>query len=343
MFGPRGAALADENGPLFVADTGHHRLLVWKQRPAADHTPADFCIGQPSFTHEGRNAKGTPDAATFNVPTGVAVTNDLLAVADAWNHRVLIWHGLPENPRPADVVLGQDNFQSTEANRGGEPGANTLNWCYGASIMGSALIVCDTGNRRVLIWHEIPKSNGIPADIVLGQTRMDCRDENGGTGIDANGMCWPHSACLAERFFLVADSGNNRLMVWNEIPERNGMPCDFILGQKDVFSSEHNRASYLPGADALNMPYGCTALGERLAIADTANSRLLGYKVQDLAMGAPASSLTGQADFQLKGDNRWKQPVRDSLCWPYGITASGGVAVISDSGNNRVLIWSAAP
>lgn len=342
MFGPRGAALASEDGPLFAADTGHHRLLVWRQRPLKDHTPADFCIGQPSFTHEGRNAKGTPNAATFNVPTGVAATKDILAVADAWNHRILIWHGLPESPRAADVVLGQDNFYSTEANRGGEPGANTLNWCYGTSIIGSALVVCDTGNRRVLIWHEIPTSNGTPADIVLGQNRMNCRDENGGLGIDASGMRWPHSAAVLGKCFIVADSGNNRLMAWNEIPTHSGTPCDFILGQKDVFSSEHNRAIYLPGADAVNMPYGCAALGDQLAIADTANSRLVGYKTTDLVMGAPASSLTGQDDFQLKGDNRWKQPVRDSLCWPYGITATGTLAVVSDSGNNRVLLWGAA-
>ena len=110
MFGPRGADLATGDGPLFVADTGHHRLLVWRRLPRADHVPADFCIGQPDFGHEGRNAKDAPNAASFNVPTGVAATRDILAVADAWNHRVLIWHDLPERSRAADVVLGQSDF-----------------------------------------------------------------------------------------------------------------------------------------------------------------------------------------------------------------------------------------
>ena len=55
----------------------------------------------------------------MNVPTGVAATADALAVADAWNHRVLIWRGLPErsNP-PADIVLGQADFCGGLANRG---------------------------------------------------------------------------------------------------------------------------------------------------------------------------------------------------------------------------------
>lgn len=82
LFGPRGAALAGAEGPLFVADTGHHRLLIWHTLPTHDYAPADALIGQPDFGREGRNAKGEPSAATFNVPTGVAATATILAVAD---------------------------------------------------------------------------------------------------------------------------------------------------------------------------------------------------------------------------------------------------------------------
>src|SRR6188768_1831147 len=46
LFGPRGACLAGPGGPLFVCDTGHHRLLVWKTAPNEDHAPADLVIGQ---------------------------------------------------------------------------------------------------------------------------------------------------------------------------------------------------------------------------------------------------------------------------------------------------------
>ena len=56
LFGPRGACLAGASGPLFVCDTGHHRLLIWSRTPCSDHVPADLVIGQPDFTREGRNA-----------------------------------------------------------------------------------------------------------------------------------------------------------------------------------------------------------------------------------------------------------------------------------------------
>jgi len=345
LFGPRGAASASSNGPLCVCDTGHHRLLVWNEAPSHDGAPADLVIGQPNFHSEGRNACGACGPATLNVPTGIAVTGDVLAVADAWNHRVLIWHRLPtRSNQPADVVLGQADFTGGLPNRGTRnAGAATLNWCYGVAILGDALIVADTGNRRVLVWHRIPQRNGTPADLVLGQSDFTTRDENAGRATDAATMRWPHGIALAGNHLCVADAGNNRVMVWDGMPADNGAPCTFVLGQQDATSVDHNQAAYYPTPAALNMPYGLAVLGSRLVAADTANSRLVAYDLDRLAMNAPAARLAAQPSFADKGDNRWSSAARDSLCWPYGVSASGTTLVIADSGNNRVLLWEAAP
>jgi hypothetical protein len=344
MFGPRGACLAARDGPLFVCDTGHHRLLIWHRAPAADRTPADCLIGQPDFSREGRNAKTEIGAATLNVPTGVAAADGVLAVADAWNHRVLLWFGYPAtNNRPADVVLGQSDFGSGIANRGASnPGADTLHWCYGVTIAEGRLLVADTGNRRVLVWHRIPTSNGAPADLVMGQRDFSTRDENAGLEAGALGMRWPHGIVVAGETVLVADAGNNRVMAWWKFPASNGAPCDFVFGQPDMASVDHNRAAYYPTEDGMSMPYGLTVYGNRLVVADTANSRLLGFDPAGLAMGAAASWLTGQHAFTDKGDNRWEPPVRDSLCWPYGVAGCDETLVVVDSGNSRVLLWDAA-
>jgi NHL repeat len=345
LFGPRGAAMSAEEGPLFVCDTGHHRLLIWSRTPANDGEAADMLIGQPDFFSEGRNAKSDPGPATLNVPTGVAAGGGVLAVADAWNHRVLIWHRLPtRSNQPADVVLGQPDFESNQANRGGAlAAADTLNWCYGVTIADDALWVADTGNRRVLKWNRIPSSNGEPADLVLGEADFATRDGNAGRSAADVGMSWPHAITVVENRLLVADAGNNRLMVWNGLPTMNGAPCAFVLGQKDFSSVDHNRGTYYPTAAALNMPYGIARLGDQIAVADTANSRIVGYALHDLRPSAEAERLTGQPTFRDKGDNRWLGPQRDSLCWPYGMTACGSTLVVSDSGNNRVLLWDAAP
>jgi hypothetical protein len=344
LFGPRGVCFCGPGGPLAICDTGHHRLLIWNEIPRTDHAPADFIIGQSDFSREGRNGKGAIGPATLNVPTGLCFGDGVFAVADPWNHRVLLWRGVPQvSNSPADAVLGQEDFHGGLANRGGAVGPDTLNWCYGVTIDNGRLIVADTGNRRVLIWNEIPRENGAAADLVLGQSDFVTRDENAGLGGGPLGMRWPHAVACVGGALFIADAGDNRVMVWREWPREHGAGCDFVLGQNDIASLDHNRSAYYPNAGAMNMPYGLCVAGERLIVADTANSRLLGFDLDGLGQGVGAARLAGQRDFERKGDNRWGDPARDSLCWPYGVAASDGWAAVADSGNNRVLLWEFAP
>lgn len=341
LFGPRGVCLHPD-GSLWVSDTGHHRILGWTSVPTQDDTPADILLGQPEFGREGRNAKGPVTAATLNVPTGMVAFHGGLAVADPWNHRVLIWRQTPTGPdHLADIILGQSATDGSLANRGADaPRADTLHWPYGISAVDGRLVVCDSGNRRVLIWDD-PQTTGQAADLVLGQDSFTCRDENAGGSVSARSMRWPHMAIGWRGGFAVADAGNNRVMIWNAMPDRIGQPADAMLGQANMTDCDFNMAAYYPSSQAVNMPYALAVLGDRLVVADTANSRLLGF--QDTSMSAHADRLMGQDDFAGKGDNRWGLAARDSVCWPYGLSTLGSVLAVADSGNNRVLIWDAAP
>lgn len=335
LFGPRGACLAARGGPLLVCDTGHHRLLVWSRCPERDAAPADLVIGQPDLSREGRNANGAVGAATLNVPTGIAVENGVLAVADAWNHRVLLWHGLPARAnQPADVVLGQADFSAAAPNRGGAPGADTLNWCFGVHLHEGRLYVTDAGNRRVLVWDRIPTRHGAPADLALGQPDFAARDDNAGGRDDAVGMRWPHAVSVADGRLLVADAGKSRIMVWDAIPGRAGAPCDRVLGQADMRGADANHGAAAPCRGSLSQPYGMALLGDNVVTADTANSRLVGWTREALRAGA----LAGQPSF----DRRDERSGRDGLSWPFGVSACGDTLVVADTGNNRVLLWGAA-
>ncbi len=345
LFGPRGALLVRENGPLWVSDTGHHRLVGWRNRPILDGQPADWVIGQPDFDHEGQNAKGMPGRTTVNLPTGLCTCGEGMAVADAWNHRVLIWKQVPEDSNvPADVVLGQADFTQNEPNRGSQQtAADRMHWPYGVMYHQGRLFVADTGNRRVLVWNQLPESNGQPADFVLGQPDMRSRNENDGGPPSASSMRWPHAIAFWGNHLVVSDAGNNRIMIWEEMPTENDTPCSVVLGQQTFGLVELNQGEYLPTAKTLNMPYGIAATDKWLVVADTANSRLLGWQKPTSILslqGVAADALTGQRNFYSKGENRsYGLAARDSLCWPYGIQICGDTAVIADSGNNRVLIW----
>lgn len=340
MFGPRGVCL-HPNGSLWVADTGHHRILGWNTVPTEDDAPADVLLGQPEFGREGRNAKGPVRANTLNVPTGITAFREGLAVADPWNHRILIWNELPTGPdHDADIILGQPDASGFLANVGlSHAKADTMHWPYGISSHGDRLIVCDTGNRRVLIWDD-PIVTGQKADLVLGQRDFTCRDENGGGAVSDYSMRWPHMAIGVRDGLAVADAGNNRVMIWDEFPTKNGAAPDAMLGQADMAACDHNMASYYPTSRAMNMPYALATHGSRLIVADTANSRILGF--DDLSMAAHADRLTAQPDFAAKGDNKWGIAERDTICWPYGMSSLGNTVAIADSGNNRVLIWDVA-
>jgi hypothetical protein len=340
MFAPRAACVAHD-GSLWVADTGHHRLLGWPALPAEDNEPASVLVGQRSFGDEGRNGRSAPGAATLNVPTGVSACGKGLALADAWNHRVMIWLEVPRrHNQPADIVLGQSDFYSVESNGGREaPAADTLFWPFGVAWDGVRLWVADTGNRRVLVWDGMPTRSGQKADLVLGQRDFSCRDENAGGAPNAATMRWPHGVAFFGTRVSIADAGNNRVMVWLQPPSRNGQGCDLVLGQPRPDRVDHNQGDYWPGSATLNMPYALTTVAGWLVVADTANSRLVAWRGADVSDGAPATRIAGQDDWRAKGENRWRSPSRDSLCWPYGLGTSGRYAVIADAGNNRVLLW----
>jgi hypothetical protein len=62
-----------------------------------------------------------------------------------------------------------------------------------------------------------------------------------------------------------------------------------------------------------------------------------------VARGTRASRLAGQPDFTRRVDNRPAPTASDSLCWPFDVAACGSPLAIADSGNNRVVLWEAAP
>jgi hypothetical protein len=152
-------------------------------------------------------------------------------------------------------------------------------------------------------------------------------------------MRWPHALATWRGRLCVADAGNNRVMVWDRVGDDNNPACAHVLGQPDSCRVDNNQSLYWPNAATLNMPYGITAAGDWLLVADTANSRLLAWHAADCRTGASARALCAQSDFGAKGDNRWQPAQRDSVCWPYGVAVSGDLVAIADSGNNRVLLW----
>ena len=84
-------------------------------------------------------------------PRGVWLGERRLVVADAGNHRVLIWHASRGRRRPVDVVLGQPDAHREGAAAGGRGPGYGLHLPTGVLIHDGRLIVADAWHHRVLI------------------------------------------------------------------------------------------------------------------------------------------------------------------------------------------------
>jgi len=339
MYSPRGVFFDD--GHLVVADSGNHRVLIWHGLPTRDEQPANVVLGQPDGTSEGHGAGGRGPYNGMNLPTGVLVSDGRLIVADAWHHRILVWNDVPENDSaPPDMVLGQPDVGAVEPNAGRQCNASSLFWPFGIALIGSVFWVADTGNRRVLGWEGGLPEPGRPADIVLGQPDAATREENRGVGVGPASFRWPHSVTGSEDLLLVADAGDHRLLGWSPLPDAD-RPADLVLGQPDFVTAQEWPYGPQRG-DRFRFPYAAgldsTCTADRLAVADTANNRILLW--DDVpAGGRPADYVLGQPTLEANGENRWSAVTRDSLCWPYGLWLRGNLLAVADSGNNRVMIW----
>jgi hypothetical protein len=328
LYAPRGVYMDDD--VVVVADSGNHRVLIWYGWPENDHAPADVVLGQADFEAEGPKL--------FHLPTGVAVIEGRLFVADAWHHRLLIWETLPEkNNQPPDQVLGQPDLASTAPNRGGGVSPTGLYWPYGLAYVNGWFYIADTGNRRVLGWKNIPEDGRAP-DLILGQPHGYVNGENRGKGVGVDTFRWPHALAGDGNTLYVADAGNHRVIGYTPPPDVD-RPADLVLGQKNF--TESFELPHVPqGSRRFRFPYGIALCGNLLAVADTANSRVLLFpELPRKGAYHPASYVIGQTDFNGSGENRWKEVAWDTLCWPYGIWLHKNRLAIADSGNNRVIVW----
>lgn len=163
---PRG--VWSDGDRLVVADRRNNRVLIWNSFPAVNFQPADIVLGQGDFTHSERNdddqdgsADSEPSGRTFNLPGSIDSNGVQLAVSDQINHRVLIWNRFPTSSfEPADLVLGQGDFNHDWYNdddqvgaNDGAPTARTLKSPAGVQFTEGGLLVTDSANHRVLFYR----------------------------------------------------------------------------------------------------------------------------------------------------------------------------------------------
>lgn len=171
----------------------------------------------------------------------------------------------------ADILLSGIRFNDSG-------GPLMFNHPTGLATDGTRLLLADRFNNRVLIWTTLPTSGLDEPTIVLGQANFITN--NPGAGLDQ--MNWPGALSVtAGGKVVVADSYNDRILIWNTFPTRSGQPADLQLTHAD-----------------LGWPWGVWTDGSRLAATSTNKSKILFWNTLPSA-GNPAPSFISTGGGQL--------------------------------------------
>jgi len=244
----------------------------------------------------------------------------------------------------ADVVVGQQNFVSGAANQGGSAGANTASSPIGINIHDGKLFIADSGNNRVLIYNSIPTSNNAPADVVIGQSDLVSTSINQGGGVSTSTLNGPtHSFVDVNGKLFVADGNNHRVLIYNSIPTTNNAPADVVIGQPNFFSNQINQGQANAGANTMNRPFALYSDGIRLVIADRNNHRVLIYNTIPTTNNVSADVVVGQVDFLGKSINQGGTVGANTLSQPLGLYMKENMLLVTDRGNERVLVYNVMP
>jgi len=306
---------------------------------SAQTPPAPFATGQAARLVIGQTNFTTGNFGTTNQllgsPTGIAYANGVLWVADANrlgalpdNNRVLQFSDVGTYPGPlqdptiigstcgvcrgiASMVLGQPDFISSDS----ALTATGMRNPTGIATDGNVLAVADTDNNRILIWHTLPHSNVQPPDVVIGQP--DFTHNATVVPPSATSLRGPIGVWIAGGKLYVADTQDNRILIYNKIPTANGAAADVVVGQPNFTSfvqPDLTLSNATPTASNMQDPISVTTDATHMYVADLGQSRVLIYNTIPTTNGAAADVVVGQPDMVSALDNNsFTAPVAPTL------------------------------
>ncbi len=345
-------------GHLWVADTGADTLYY-----SDDLTVSDGMNLNAIDSIQYNNGSSDYPLSGAQSP---AFYEERLALALSGSHALVIFDQTPEaGGDNRGIILGAGGFSSAPA---AECSARGFNNPQSVTFGGDKMIVADTDNNRVLIWNSVPQASATAPDYVLGQNGFTyCsaydEDQDGAQDYQPANRTLNHPTAVWSDGdkLLVLDSGNNRVLVWNQFPDENFMYADQVLGQPDFVTAyandgAHDASEDDPASTTLSGAVsGLDSNGKQILVADSGNNRVLMWNNWPQENGAGADIVLGQSSFKHIFANDDEQHCADeyaSICGssnretlrtlnhPTGVALQGDYLVVTDSGNQRVLLFS---
>ncbi len=208
------SAVITDSGRLLVVDRNNHRVLLYNATHALGVAIPSIVLGQTSmYQCQANQGASAPTASTLSQPDDVWSDDNTIVVSDSYNNRLLFWDTWPtSNGAPATWVFGQPDLLSNQA----ATSPNGLTQPRGVVSDGTTVYVADYGNSRVLGFSfPTPASPmGMAATLVLGQADFTSGQGNAGESASQPSLKLPGGLAIVNAALLVADQGNNRMVVY---------------------------------------------------------------------------------------------------------------------------------
>ena len=149
------------------------------------------------------------------------------------------------------------------------------------------------------------------------------------------------------KIVAVADTDNNRVLIWTSVPTSMNQLPNLVLGQPDL-STRQSPGQGVVNSTTLRGPQGVWIQNNRLFVADTQNYRILIWNTIPSANNTPPDLELGQPDFNhanAPAPTSTGNPVAaaNQILNPVSVTSDGTRVFVADLGFNRVLIWNSLP
>jgi thiol-disulfide isomerase/thioredoxin len=296
-----GKVLADPAGDrLFIADTGHHRIIVATDDGAVT---AVYGSGEPGF------ADGSATEAQFSSPQGLALVDETLFVADTNNHRV----------RAIDLTAGTVGTLAGTGTQGWPPAGGPVDqvdlsspWALVADP--PLLYVANAGTHQIWV---------IGLDSMVATPLVGSAIEGTSNGpLAAAELAQPSGLALENGILYFADSESSSIRS-ADVTSENGSTALVAGGAETLFDFGDVDGV---GADArFQHPLGVAFHGDTLLVADTYNSKI---KAVDVS--------TGEVRTLYGSEHGWADGTDPRFYEPGGISVDGDIAWVADT-NNHVI------
>jgi sugar lactone lactonase YvrE len=219
----------DKTNRLWVCDANNNRVLRFDNAPLIGNgAQAGGVLGQPDFT---TGTSGTTQT-TMKTPDSVTVDSaGRLWVADTFNHRVLRFDNAIAlaNGAPASGVLGQTGFNTNTTGISASQFNAPIS--LSADSSGNLWVVDAFNNRAVRFDNAAAKSNGAPANGVIGQPDFSTTT----SATTARQFSLPISVFVDEQGALwVSDNLNQRVLRFSPPAPDTTRPAIKIIGKKRI-------------------------------------------------------------------------------------------------------------